>query len=582
MTPLYFFVFLSSRMRPSSRPPHSVAPLQEARELAAIVLALLSISLLCAPLAAAAQPEASAPVTGSQACASCHAHIYRSYSRTAMARASGPAGDGLIAGEFQHAKTGIRYRIYGQDGRVWLSFDRDHPSLHGKRELLYYIGSGRRGRTYLFSEDGFLFESPVNWYAQKRLWDMTPAYQNASQMPMLPALPSCLNCHTSGMQPPLPGTENQYPVPPFAHGGISCQRCHGPGEEHILSRGNAAILNPGKLAPDRRDDICMQCHLEGNVAVERAGKHPYQFRPGDRLSDYIRYFEVENPQLPGLGALSQVEALAESVCKRKSGDSMSCMSCHDPHSWPAPEEKVSYYRNKCLACHGAAFGQKHQHGNPNCIACHMAAVGSRDVAHTQATDHRILRLPGPQPMLTDLESASKPATPQLVPFPASTGPPDIRDLALAWDSLVRRGQGEFAQKAHDLLTQASRQDPKDATVASDLAYMEQRAGNTSRATQLYQQALQADPTQVDAAVNLGVMEAQSGDPGAALKLWQKAFLRAPAHSAIGIDLALVSCDMGQVDEARAYLNRVLRFNPDLARAREFLEHLNAQPPKCEP
>ncbi|HKC72291.1 MAG TPA: hypothetical protein VKB60_11740, partial [Terriglobales bacterium] len=143
--------------------------------------------MLCAPLAATAQPQASAPATGSEACAFCHADIYRSYSQTAMARASGPASDGLIAGEFQHAKTGIRYRIYGQDGRVWLSFDRDHPPLHGKRELLYYIGSGRRGRTYLFSEDAFLFESPVNWYAQKRLWDMTPAYQNASQMPILPA-----------------------------------------------------------------------------------------------------------------------------------------------------------------------------------------------------------------------------------------------------------------------------------------------------------------------------------------------------------------------------------------------------------
>ena len=261
---------------------------------------------------------------------------------------------------------------------------------------------------------------------------------------------------------------------------------------------------------------------------------------------------------------------------------MSCMSCHDPHSWPAPEEKVAYYRNKCLACHGAAFGEKHQHGNPNCIACHMPAVGSRDVAHTQATDHRILRRPGPRPTLTDLDSASKPAMPQLVPFPPRAGPPDIRDLALAWDSLVRRGQGEFVQKAHDLLTQALRQDPKDATVAANLAYMEQRAGNTSRAKQLYQQALHADPTQVDAAVNLGVIEAQGGDPSAALRLWQDAFRRTPAHSAIGIDLALVSCDMGQLDEARTYLNRVLQFNPDLARAREFLEHLNAQPPKCEP
>ena len=551
----------------------------------------IAVLLLIASASAGARAQVAAPgrgmgasptVQGSQACASCHADIYRSYIQTAMARASGPAADGLIAGAFRHARTGIQYRIYQQDGRVGLSFDRERPPLHGRRELLYYIGSGRRGRTYLFSEDGFLFESPVNWYAQKRLWDMTPAYQNAQQMPMLPALPACLNCHTSGMQAPLPGTENRYPTPPFAHGGISCQRCHGGGEEHIRSQGKAPILNPVKLEPARRDDICMQCHLEGNVAIERAGKHPYDFRPGDRLSDYIRYFEVENPQLPGLGALSQVEALAQSVCKQKTGDSMSCMSCHDPHSWPAPEQKVAYYRSKCLACHGAAFGRKHEHGNPNCIGCHMPAVASRDVAHTQATDHRILRRPGPQPMLTDLDAAANSAVPRLMPFPPSAGPADVREQALAWDSLVRRGNSQFADKARELLAQALRQAPNDATVATDLAYMEQRAGNTAQAKQLYQQALRADPAQLDAAVNLGVIEAQSGDPGAALKLWRDAFGRAPAHSAIGIDLALVSCDMGQVAAARDYVNRVLQFNPDLAKAREFLGHLNAHPPRCEP
>ncbi len=517
---------------------------------------------------------------GSDACAKCHPAIYKSYERTAMAHASGPAVENLFTADFTHRESGVHFRIYAEGGRGWLSFDRERPPLHGKRELLYYIGSGTRGRTYLFFEAGFLFESPVNWYAQKRLWDMTPAYQNASQMPMLPALPDCLNCHTSGMQVPLPGTENRYPMPPFAHGGISCQRCHGPGEEHIRSQGKTALVNPAKLAPERRDEICMQCHLEGTVAIERAGKHPYDFRPGDRLSDYIRYFEVVN--LPGLGALSQVEALAQSQCKQKSGDSMSCMSCHDPHFWPAPEGKVSYYRDKCLACHGAAFGQKHKHGNPNCIGCHMPAVQSRDVAHTQATDHRILRRPGPQPVLTDLDSPPKPSAPHLVPFPPSAGAPDTRDLALAWNALVRQGNEQFAPKASELLTQALRLNPGDATVATALGYMEQKAGNAAQAREHYQEALRADPSQLDATVNLGVIEAQSGYPKAALELWQAAFERAPAHSAIGIDLALVSCDLGQFATARGYLTRVLQFNPDLGNARQFLEHLSAQPPKCEP
>jgi hypothetical protein len=92
-----------------------------------------------------------------------------------MAHASGPALDGLIPADFVHQKSGVHYRIYAEDGKVWLSFERaNDPSVWSRRQLLYYIGSGRRGRTYLFGMDGFLFESPVNWYADRHVWDMAP------------------------------------------------------------------------------------------------------------------------------------------------------------------------------------------------------------------------------------------------------------------------------------------------------------------------------------------------------------------------------------------------------------------------
>ena len=93
-----------------------------------------------------------------------------------MARASGPADQNLISGDFTHKKSGVHYRIYSENGRTWLGFDRNaDPAVTGKRQLLSYIGSGRRGRSYLFATDGFLFESPVNWYADEHVWDMTPA-----------------------------------------------------------------------------------------------------------------------------------------------------------------------------------------------------------------------------------------------------------------------------------------------------------------------------------------------------------------------------------------------------------------------
>jgi len=161
------------------------------------ILAGFVFFLLFLPALAQHAPD-SAPVAardyvGNEACKSCHADIYRSYSLTAMARASGPAAQELIPGEFQHAASGVHYRVYTEGDAAWLSFERPgDPALRGKRQLLYYIGSGRRGRSYLFAVDGFLFESPVNWYANRHVWDMAPAYGSTREIPILPAfLASC-------------------------------------------------------------------------------------------------------------------------------------------------------------------------------------------------------------------------------------------------------------------------------------------------------------------------------------------------------------------------------------------------------
>jgi tetratricopeptide (TPR) repeat protein len=524
---------------------------------------------------------------GDQACARCHSAIYESYRRTSMAQASGPALDALTPAEFTHKESGVHYRIYSENGRAggeraWLSFDRPgDPEVHGKRELLYYIGSGRRGRSYLFQTDGFLFESPVNWYANKQLWDMAPAYQTTREMPLnLPAYTSCLHCHVSGMQPPAPGTDNRYSEPPFTANGVACERCHGPGDAHV---NGGAIVNPAKLPPARRDDICMQCHLEGKAAIERPGRHVYEFRPGDALSDYVRYFLLVDAKGTGLGAVSQVEALAQSQCKKKSGDAMSCTTCHNPHQSPLPADRIAFYRAKCIACHGTEFATKHHPDRPDCTACHMPPSASTDIAHTQVTDHRIPRRPQISPELLQSAHPEEPSSlPRLVPFPDTKTEPDLRDLALAWDSIVESGMSPAEPEARELLSKAVKQFPDDPALLSALAYAEQRRGSTTHARELYGKALSKDSTLVDAATNLGVIEAQAGDLPDAMKLWQNAFQRAPARSSIGLNLARADCAAGKFDEARTYTLRVLEFNPDLASAKKLLKSLNSTPATCGP
>ena len=538
----------------------------------------------------------SAAPPGNEACANCHSSIAANYSAKPMARGSGLATHDFSPGDFFDPVTGVHYRVYLENADAWLSFDRDGDSpLHGKRKLEYFIGSGHRGKTFVFSDEDFFFESPINFYSHQGtanggVWDMAPKYQGAKEMPLTsPAASSCLSCHTSNAQAPQPGSDNKYASPLFAHGGITCERCHGDDLSHGMNARkavsestavaavapvNEGIVNPAKLAPDRRDAICMQCHLEGNSAIEQPGHHLYEFRPGDELSSFIRYYVLSGDGKDSTRAVSQFEALAQSGCKRATGPSMTCTTCHDPHSSAAPAERPSYYRAKCLTCHGQAFGAKHHTEQQDCTSCHMPRVSTIDVSHTQDTDHRILRVSAtPQQDVL--------GEPTLVRFPPAKQDDSLRDIALAWVSIAGTSNSSYAiAQAEKILPQAVAQSPEDPDLLTALGYSEQQKGLTDQARQHYQHALRIKPLSLDAASNLALIEANAGNLGHAGALWKSAFERSPGRSSLGINLARVLCLTGHGEESKATIDRVLQFNPDSRTAREMLRQLQTKEVNC--
>jgi tetratricopeptide (TPR) repeat protein len=317
------------------------------------------------------------------------------------------------------------------------------------------------------------------------------------------------------------------------------------------------------------------------VAVQQPDKHVYQFQPGEKLSDYIHYFLLSSndPQKPE--GLNQFEALSLSECKRKSGDKMWCGSCHDPHAEPEDGKKAAYYRGKCLACHGEEFAAKHHADKPNCTQCHMPALPSKEVAHTQGTDHRIRRYPN-APALPRLEVRGTPGAP-LVSFPArEAGLATMRDFALAWESLAQRNVEGAPRRAEEYLGKAVTERGDDAALLSGLGYVEQGHGHDQEARDLYERALKIDPLANEAATNLGILEARAGNLRRAVELWQGAFRRVPDRSAIGMYLAMSFCAAGQTEEAQKYVERVLEFNPDYGKGKSMLVHLQGDPVECKP
>jgi Flp pilus assembly protein TadD len=211
----------------------------------------------------------------------------------------------------------------------------------------------------------------------------------------------------------------------------------------------------------------------------------------------------------------------------------------------------------------------------------MPSILSTDVAHTQVTDHRIPRRPPLSPPQGTASSVTSP--PRLVPFPDSEeAEHDVRDLALAWETLAEAGMDTADEEARRLLRSAIADSPDDPVILSAFGYLEQRRGAIDHARELYEKALALDPTLIDAATNLGVIEAKSGHWAAAVRFWKDAFQRAPARSGIGMNLVRAFCGVREFDEARSYTLRILEFNPDMGDAKELLRYLNRTPASCGP
>jgi predicted CXXCH cytochrome family protein len=533
---------------------------------------LLLVVLSGATSLAASDPD--------QACARCHQKIFDSYKKTPMAQASGLAVDGLLPGEFTHAASGVRYRLFLRDGRAWLSYERPNappqPSLKGEQELTYFVGSGQRGRTYLFQKDGYWFESPVNWYSKQRVWDMNPKSIDAREMPFtLKVDRGCLHCHATGVQPTV-GANNHFGSQPFLYGGITCQSCHGDPAAHLASGGAAPILNPAKLPPSKRDSVCLQCHLEGETTVNAPGRSLAAFVPGENLSDYVTHFVHSGELGPNGRATSQWEALLQSECKIKSGDRLTCTTCHDPHASPSAEQRVTYFRSRCLTCHGApAFVSKHHPDQPDCSSCHMPREKAGDVAHEQVTDHRIQRRPAPSS--TQMQARTGDLT--LV----GRGTVSDRDLGLAYFQMANQGDQQAGHRAMALLQQAERHegDQPDPDLHRALGFLAHLAGDRDLAMREYESTLRTNPADSLAAGDLAILEARAGNAKAAITWLEGISQNDPGETAAGMDLAMIDCAVGNPQAATEALRHVLDFSPDDAKAHQALTAIETKPETCK-
>ena len=116
------------------------------------------------------------------------------------------------------------------------SFDGKKTNIIEK-QVDYVLGSGNHARAFLSrTKQNTLVELPLAWYSEKGgSWAMNPAYDRPDHPGFRRAITDqCMFCH-NGI-PAINSREagEQATFPAELPLGIDCQRCHGPGNAHVL------------------------------------------------------------------------------------------------------------------------------------------------------------------------------------------------------------------------------------------------------------------------------------------------------------------------------------------------------------
>jgi predicted CXXCH cytochrome family protein len=521
---------------------------------------------------------------GTDQCVGCHEKIAESYARHPMGRSLVPVA-ALLDGRHDLPDTnnpftalGRRFRVDRQGERVWhrqaVLDDASRPVVESAQEVRWVIGSGRKGYSYLAEQDGYLFQTPISWFAQRQRWDLSPGFvPSALAGRLVPT--SCLACHADRLRED-PEHPDRFLPPVFEGHAIGCERCHGPGELHVRGDLDHTIVNPADLPPALRDAVCEQCHLEGEARVLRAGRGAFDFRPGLPLSDFWGVLVRGRQSGEDAKAVNHVEQMRQSKCYQRPVGTlqMGCTTCHDPHVFVGPAEREAHYRAACLRCHDEAQGQRgcseplprRRQANPNdnCIECHMPRYASSDIAHTASTDHRIPRRPRderPDPA-ADLDGA------RLVDFYQDRfpqGDPQAeRTLGLGLVKMMSAGllrPERHGERALLLLESALARYPQDVELRHAKAQTLVLLSRPSEALAEARLVLAKRPGDWRVLAWAAGSAQAEGQTDAALDYWRRAVDINPFVPDCQVSLVALLIRAGQMDEARDRCRKLLHVDP---------------------
>jgi tetratricopeptide (TPR) repeat protein len=333
-----------------------------------------------------------ATFVGREACIDCHEEADQAWLGSDHDRATAPASDSTVLGDFADAvfeHGDIRARFYTRDDKYFVhtqgpdgepaEFEITYtigfepvqqylvPFPGGRLQALSIAWDTERGRWYyLFPGDDI---SPGDW----RHWTRGGQTWNGQ----------CAECHSTnvvkGYDP-----ETQTFSTTWSEIDVSCETCHGPGSRHVAwaevptmarvaSDNYELVINTSDMNSRQEVDLCAPCHSR------RMELGDYDHRHIELLESFVPSLLTEGLYFADGQILGEVYDYGSYQQSKMYQEGVRCGDCHDVHSL----ELIESDNDLCLGCHRAStyddydhhFHQRTYRGEPSdgalCVKCHM-------------------------------------------------------------------------------------------------------------------------------------------------------------------------------------------------------------------
>jgi predicted CXXCH cytochrome family protein len=324
---------------------------------------------------------------GSAACQKCHAPIYERWSKTRMAN--------VVRDPREHPDAIIP------------DLSKPNELVTFKKDDIAFVYGSKWKQRYFTKVGNDYYPLGAQWDVTNRVWraymvqpntDWWVRFYPADNMKR-PTGPLCDGCHS---------VNYNVQTKTVTEWNVGCERCHGPGADHVKAPSRANVINPARLDSMKGTDLCVQCHSQGKPLTNPILGQYYDWPVGFHAGlDLKNFWELEEHKLgettfthfpDGTAHKNRMQGndFAQSLMYARG---VTCFSCHDVHGTGNNADLIKPAKQLCLTCHGpnspngphAASIEAHTHHRADstgseCIACHMPKI-EQTIADVNVRSH---------------------------------------------------------------------------------------------------------------------------------------------------------------------------------------------------